>query len=630
MNPFPVAHWGGEETFAASPSFFAPLINTLVPTTALGSATATYSVSGGVGSVLDWEGIIRKTKAGEARFMGARRVENMLAKSEAFNDAAWTKATITVGTGVADPLAGTSAFTLTATAGGAVIYQGFAVSPASSVVSTASCWVRRRTGTGIIRMYARGGADPGIDMTLTSSWQRFATTGTTLAAATTRYFMLEIVTNADAIDVWHPLFENVSGQGNQNPSEYISTGVLSAPWHGAGADSVKYYSTKNGNTVASNVVTEAVGAAITSASGGSAMATDATGPLGFISEYAATSLVTWTAEILTNWTLTGATSPSGNAVATPAGYASLNSITEDASSGTHSADKTAITVGATANVCFLSIFVKPATRPALAIRFHDGTHGVQIDLENLTTTPVIASYAEIGTAFTLGSSGLIAYPNGWYRVWCTFTKNGSTSFNWQNWPRATNGGSVSYTGTNGQIAVYVWGPMIIQGIPAVYLPNWLPNSGSRGADDLSYSFATNASATVGTTYAEVQTLWTAGMSYSAPVVAFGTSPNFPLYNSNEASTIIRTGDGTNNVQKTISDMNTAVRKIAASWTGTTLLVTGGGATAASGTFDGNMGSTEIAVGGPSTFTGNNWTGSIRNVKCYTIAATAGQLATLTT
>ena len=49
--------------------------------------------------------------------------------------------------------------------------------------------------------------------------------------------------------------EDVTSQSNQNPSEYVSTGVLSAPYHGAGVDRAKYFTTNNGNTVSSNIVT---------------------------------------------------------------------------------------------------------------------------------------------------------------------------------------------------------------------------------------------------------------------------------------------------------------------------------------------------------------------------------------
>jgi hypothetical protein len=45
-------------------------------------------------------------------------------------------------------------------------------------------------------------------------------------------------------------FENVSGQADQTASEYVSVGVLSAPFHGAGADGCKYFTTnKDGSAI---------------------------------------------------------------------------------------------------------------------------------------------------------------------------------------------------------------------------------------------------------------------------------------------------------------------------------------------------------------------------------------------
>ena len=55
---------------------------------------------------------------------------------------------------------------------------------------------------------------------------------------------------------------DVTGRTNQNPPEYVSVGVLSAPYHGANVDGVKYFATENGNSVTDNVVTEATGDAL--------------------------------------------------------------------------------------------------------------------------------------------------------------------------------------------------------------------------------------------------------------------------------------------------------------------------------------------------------------------------------
>ena len=58
--------------------------------------------------------------------------------------------------------------------------------------------------------------------------------------------------------------ENATGRTDTTtPSEYVSVGVLSSPYHGANVDGIKYFATENGNSVVSNVVTEGTGAAIT-------------------------------------------------------------------------------------------------------------------------------------------------------------------------------------------------------------------------------------------------------------------------------------------------------------------------------------------------------------------------------
>jgi len=61
--------------------------------------------------------------------------------------------------------------------------------------------------------------------------------------------------------------EDLTGSLNQNPSSYISKGVLSSPYHGANVDGVEYFTYANGNTVSSGVVTEAQGAALTTMKG---------------------------------------------------------------------------------------------------------------------------------------------------------------------------------------------------------------------------------------------------------------------------------------------------------------------------------------------------------------------------
>jgi hypothetical protein len=76
-------------------------------------------------------------------------------------------------------------------------------------------------------------------------------------------FALYLSTSGDSIDIRYPQLEEVTGQDITAPSEYVD----SETDYGAGVNGVRYFSTENGNTVASNVVTEATGAALTTQKG---------------------------------------------------------------------------------------------------------------------------------------------------------------------------------------------------------------------------------------------------------------------------------------------------------------------------------------------------------------------------
>ncbi len=271
-------------------SFSAPLRTTIAALFSLGSGTPTYTRAT-TAAVETFEGQIVQVLSNEARFQGARRVANTLLATEAINGASWTSTGAPIVTsGVTDPNGGTAAFTYTNTTGGVEgRYQAITTVVGHTYAGTWS--VRRRTGTGSI--YLRNINNVSVDITavVTSSWQRFNTT--TTATGTTGFSYILISTLGDAVDVAFPQIEDVTGQSNQNPSEYVSVGVLSAPYHGAGVDGVKNFNTLNGNTVASNVVTEATGAAIVAGAPGVAATApvDANGPYGEYADPAQTDVL---------------------------------------------------------------------------------------------------------------------------------------------------------------------------------------------------------------------------------------------------------------------------------------------------------------------------------------------------
>lgn len=615
--PFPLCHWASS-VFTGALLFNAPLQNTLVPTSAPGGGTPAFGRNS-TAYVQDWENLLKLVKNAEARFQGARRVENLLAKPEDFSHASWTKASVTVTSGIADPLSGTSAFTLTATGANAEIYQTFA-GLSTAQTRSSSVWMRRRTGTGQIHLYF-GASSSDISGSLTGTWQRFAVHG---AMAATSYFDIKIVTSGDAVDVWHPQLEETTGQSNTNPSEYVSVGVLSDPWHGANTDGVKYFSTKNGNTVAAFVVTEATGAAITPANGGSTLTCDSSGPFGLLIEEARLSYPD-NGEAMSAWNKLRCTVTANNATA-PNGLLTADTFNEDNTNNNfHQAWWITGSKGVSSLVVTGSMFFKKSGRDWVYFAIVDDTTGFADCYFNVNTGTVGTSSS--GGGFSAQSARIEAYPNGWYRCIITCTTGTRNLIGYLVCSAEADNDNIPAIALNAA-AFIGWGGVVELG---AYATSYIPPGVSRPYDGCSFStFAGNGNATNGTAYAETKTLWTTAAAVY-PLLAFGIANLYPLYTNTGISTAISANDGTNNTSKSgIGDMNTAVRKVASSWTGAVVRVTGTGAAAASGTFDGNMGSTAIGFGTPTTGTGVVWNGTIRNVKLYSGAASAAQLQTLTT
>lgn len=236
-----------------NPSFWAPLETSIVPTIGVGSATFTRATTA---TVQDWEGRIYNVLSGEARFKGLRRVYNLYRRTQDLTSAGtWAFANATTATGITDPFGGTTAIRITATAINATMGTG-TIAPAAGSRVTYSMWIRRVTGTGAI-FTGRGASD--ITAAVTASWQRIAVTITSDGG---NPVPVKLAVSGDAVEIAFLQAENVTGQSNENPSEYVSVDVESAPYHGANVDGVKYFKTLNGNTVSGNVVTEATGDAI--------------------------------------------------------------------------------------------------------------------------------------------------------------------------------------------------------------------------------------------------------------------------------------------------------------------------------------------------------------------------------
>ena len=149
---------------------------------------------------------------------------NLVNDSGDLTNAAWGKVGVSVASGVGDPFGGTAAQTLTATAASAYIHQ---FQPASGANYVSSMWVRRRSGTGAVKLSnpANGGSET---LATTSSWERFSISGA--PGSGYAHSLLLLATSGDAVDVYGSQLEQslVSTPGPY--FQTLATDYFGGPW----------------------------------------------------------------------------------------------------------------------------------------------------------------------------------------------------------------------------------------------------------------------------------------------------------------------------------------------------------------------------------------------------------------
>ena len=147
---------------------------------------------------------------------------NLLKYSNTFSNAAWTKSSVTVTGGISDPLGGTAASTITATAGGGLLRQDVTVPSATKTNGVVSVWARRRTGSGAITLYKPDASNTTVP-SLTGSWQQFSAAG--VGAGSTFSFVIQFATNGDAIDIYAAGVSAVTWEtlASQRPADQVIT-----------------------------------------------------------------------------------------------------------------------------------------------------------------------------------------------------------------------------------------------------------------------------------------------------------------------------------------------------------------------------------------------------------------------
>ena len=248
-------------------------------------------------TVTDFEGLIKTVKSGEVRFDGMRRVENLLMYSQDFSNAVWSKVGSTIGALVTAPDGSNTALALTEAAANSrhFVYQGYSV----TATNTYSMSIYLKAGTrqyaalglknnsstllyavnidlltGVVTNTTSTGSPTGIFLGIVSvgnGWYKCSISLTSIVGDIGFYFSVSTSNSntpswvqevpsylgdgTSGIYIWGAQLENVTGQTNQNPSEYISTNVLSYPYQGAGVDGVQYFPYTNPNCIINGAIT---------------------------------------------------------------------------------------------------------------------------------------------------------------------------------------------------------------------------------------------------------------------------------------------------------------------------------------------------------------------------------------
>ncbi len=172
------------------------------------------------------EYLVKSTLEDEIGFDGMRRVENVVTQ----HIAEMVFGTATVERGVADPLGGNDAIRVTIPGFNSLnVSENIINSDAKTIRN--SIWFKFISGallvdTMTIPSGATAGSGPATTVTDKTEWVRLTATPGVNAGVNYIVGVINVICSSECVfELFAPMSEEVTGQTNQNPSEYVSVGV---------------------------------------------------------------------------------------------------------------------------------------------------------------------------------------------------------------------------------------------------------------------------------------------------------------------------------------------------------------------------------------------------------------------
>ena len=420
-------------------------------------------------TVLDYENILRTVQAGEARFTGGRRVENLCLQSEDLSTT-WTNNRSTDSSNVAIAPDGTltaDSLNEDGTVGAHFVSQPIAASIGKKYTLSFHAKASNRNWI-FMQAYGQGTFDAYFDLSTGSlgavrvgttaaiedagnGWYRCSITyvaetvigaNVLLASANADGSFSYTGLTQESVLLWGAQMENVTGQADATPSEYVPTTTAAV---------YKWYSTaKNGAAMTSN-------------------------PTGLLIEEARTNLFTYS-ESFDNaiWLQSGLASVDADVAVAPDGTTTMDRINVTSADAPHWATYNNVATVSDITYTF-STYVKDDGAGFVTLSFVEAGENfiaATFDLSDGTTTKT-----DVGlTSGTLLDSGSEDVGNGVWRVWISGSTNGvGTSYGYiavseAGTFTATDVSVNSYLATAGS-DLLVWGAQLEVGsFPTSYIP----------------------------------------------------------------------------------------------------------------------------------------------------------------